>query len=213
VRRAHALIRRHSGTVWIEDLGSTGGTSVNGQAVTGAHALRHGDVVRFGPVETRFEDRGAQMSRDDDTVLMEVPDVEDKPVLSPRQQEVLQYLKEGLTNPEIATRLGVTERTVKAHCQEVFDRLGARNRTAAVAAAKRLGLLSKRSQFFLEGFIESVLESLDLGLRLRIGRHRLRGRAEGAHAQHDGRERGRHPRTYAARGARADRARHRRVAR
>jgi DNA-binding NarL/FixJ family response regulator len=34
----------------------------------------------------------------------------------------------------------VTERTVKAHCQEVFDRLGARNRTAAVAAAMRMGL-------------------------------------------------------------------------
>ena len=34
----------------------------------------------------------------------------------------------------------MTERTVKAHCQEVFDRLGARNRTAAVAAAMRMGL-------------------------------------------------------------------------
>ncbi len=54
---------------------------------------------------------------------------------------MLSFLKDGLTNPEIAVKLGVTERTVKAHCQEVFDRLGARNRTAAVAAAMRLGLL------------------------------------------------------------------------
>jgi DNA-binding NarL/FixJ family response regulator len=38
-------------------------------------------------------------------------------------------------------RLGVTERTVKAHCQEVFDRLGARNRTAAVAVAMRMGIV------------------------------------------------------------------------
>ena len=53
---------------------------------------------------------------------------------------MLEFLKEGLTNPEIAEKLGVTERTVKAHCQEVFDRLGARNRTAAVAAAMRMGL-------------------------------------------------------------------------
>jgi pSer/pThr/pTyr-binding forkhead associated (FHA) protein len=141
VSRAHAVVRRQSGAVWIEDLGSTGGTYVNGAQVTGAHVLKHGDVVRFGTVEARFEDRGAQMNRDEDTVMMELPEVEDKPVLSPRQQEVLLYLKDGLTNPEIARRLGVTERTVKAHCQEVFDRLGARNRTAAVAAAMRLGLL------------------------------------------------------------------------
>lgn len=141
VSRTHAIVRRQSGAVWVEDLGSTGGTYVNGDQVAGAHALKHGDLVRFGTVEVRFEDRTSLMNRDDETQMIELPEVEDKPVLSPRQQEVLMYLKDGLTNPEIAKRLGVTERTVKAHCQEVFDRLGARNRTAAVAAAMRLGLL------------------------------------------------------------------------
>jgi pSer/pThr/pTyr-binding forkhead associated (FHA) protein len=141
VSRSHAVVRRVSGAVWLEDLGSTGGTFVNGEPVTGSQALRHGDIVRFGTVDTRFEDRGSLMEGDDATELIEVPEAEDKPVLSPRQQEVLNYLKDGLTNPEIAARLGVTERTVKAHCQEVFDRLGARNRTAAVAAAMRMGLL------------------------------------------------------------------------
>jgi pSer/pThr/pTyr-binding forkhead associated (FHA) protein len=141
VSRAHAVIRKQSGAVWVEDLGSTGGTSVNGEGIVSAHVLKHGDTVRFGTVEARYEDRASTMDADDDTQMIELPDVEDKPVLSPRQQEVLSYLKEGLTNPEIAVKLGVTERTVKAHCQEVFDRLGARNRTAAVAAAMRLGLL------------------------------------------------------------------------
>jgi pSer/pThr/pTyr-binding forkhead associated (FHA) protein len=141
VSRAHAVIRKAGGAIWLEDLGSTGGTFVNGEAVTGSQALRHGATVRFGTVETRFEDRGSLMEGEDATELMQLPPVEDKPVLSPRQQEVLGYLKQGLTNPEIAAHLGVTERTVKAHCQEVFDRLGARNRTAAVAVAMRLGLL------------------------------------------------------------------------
>jgi pSer/pThr/pTyr-binding forkhead associated (FHA) protein len=141
VSRSHAVIRRQSGAVWVEDLGSTGGTHVNGEQIAGAHAIKHGDTIRFGTVEVRYEDRASTMSDDDDTQLIELPEVEDKPVLSPRQQEVLAFLKDGLTNPEIAVRLGVTERTVKAHCQEVFDRLGARNRTAAVAAAMRLGLL------------------------------------------------------------------------
>lgn len=141
VSRAHAVVRKTGGAVLITDLGSTGGTYVNGEPVAGATALRHGDMVRFGTVEARFEDRGALMQGDDATELIEVPAVDEKPVLSPRQQEVLGYLKDGLTNPEIAVKLGVTERTVKAHCQEVFDRLGARNRTAAVAAAMRLGLV------------------------------------------------------------------------
>jgi DNA-binding CsgD family transcriptional regulator len=140
VSRAHAVVRKQSGVVVLEDLGSTGGTFVNGEQVTGSQALRHNDLVRFGTVETRFEDRGSLMEAEDATEMIELPPAEEKPVLSPRQQEVLNYLKDGLTNPEIAVRLGVTERTVKAHCQEVFDRLGARNRTAAVAAAMRMGL-------------------------------------------------------------------------
>ena len=141
VSRAHAVIRKSSGAVWLEDLGSTGGTAVNGEPVNGSQALKHGDTVKFGPVETRFEDRSSLADTDEATQMIELPPVEDKPVLSPRQNEVLAYLKEGLTNPEIAVKLGVTERTVKAHCQEVFDRLNARNRTAAVAAAMRMGLL------------------------------------------------------------------------
>jgi DNA-binding CsgD family transcriptional regulator len=141
VSRAHAVIRKSGGAVWLEDLGSTGGTAVNGEPVTGSQAIKHGDAVRFGVVETRFEDRSGVSHTDETTQMIELPPVEDKPVLSPRQQEVLGYLQEGLTNPEIAVKLGVTERTVKAHCQEVFDRLNARNRTAAVAAAMRMGLL------------------------------------------------------------------------
>lgn len=140
VSRAHAAVRRQAGLVLVEDLGSTGGTFVNGEPIRGSQALHHDDLVRFGTVETRFEDRGSLMESEDRTELIELPPAEEKPVLSPRQQEVLFFLREGLTNPEIAVKLGVTERTVKAHCQEVFDRLGARNRTAAVASAMRLGL-------------------------------------------------------------------------
>lgn len=145
VSRTHAVIRKHSGAVWIEDLGSTGGTWVNDQQVAGSRALRHGDLVRFGAVVARFDDRSAAMEREDATEMMEAAPDTEQPMLSPRQKEVLAFLRDGLTNPEIARRLGVTERTVKAHCQEVFDRLGTRNRTAAVAAALRLGLLDDDS--------------------------------------------------------------------
>lgn len=147
VSRAHAAVRKAAGAVLIEDLKSTGGTWVNDEQVQGSAALKHGDVVKFGNVETRFEDRSASMASDEDTEVMELEPREDKPILSPRQGEVLEFLKEGLTNPEIAEKLGVTERTVKAHCQEVFDRLGARNRTAAVAAAMRMGLFADEKMY------------------------------------------------------------------
>ena len=143
VSLTHARIRRSKGAVLLEDLGSTNGTFVNDQQIHGSIALRHGDTVRFGVIDTRFEDRGSQLGRDDRTEVMEAVEPEDhieRPVLSPRQSEVLGYLKMGLTNPQIAEKLGVTERTVKAHCQEVYDRLNVPNRTAAVDAAHRLGL-------------------------------------------------------------------------
>jgi pSer/pThr/pTyr-binding forkhead associated (FHA) protein len=140
VSRSHATLHRKEGVIVLEELGSTGGTFVNGQQVHGSQVLRHNDLVRFGTVETRFEDRSSLLESEDETQMIEVAPAEEKPVLSPRQQEVLSFLREGLTNPEIAVKLGVTERTVKAHCQEVFDRLGARNRTAAVAAAMKMDL-------------------------------------------------------------------------
>jgi DNA-binding CsgD family transcriptional regulator len=141
VSRVHALVRRRGGAVWIEDFGSTGGTSVNGEPVTGSHVLRHGDVVRFGPIEARFEDHGSAAGDEAETQVFGLSPSAQKPVLSRRQHEVLDCMRDGLTNPEIAARLGVTQRTVKSHCREIFDRLGVPNRTAAVAAATRLGLL------------------------------------------------------------------------
>ena len=143
VSLAHARVKRRQGAILLEDLGSTNGTFVNGEQLTTSRALRHGDVVNFGSVETRFEDRGSQLAREDSTEAMELAQAieeAERPVLSPRQVEVLRYLKQGLTNPQIAVKLGVTERTVKAHCQEVYARLGVPNRPAAVDAAHRLGL-------------------------------------------------------------------------
>jgi pSer/pThr/pTyr-binding forkhead associated (FHA) protein len=46
VGRTHAAFRQQGGHLWVQDLGSSGGTSVNGQKVTGPHELP-GDVVSF----------------------------------------------------------------------------------------------------------------------------------------------------------------------
>jgi DNA-binding NarL/FixJ family response regulator len=52
-------------------------------------------------------------------------------MLSPQQLRVLTLVAEGLLNKQIADRLTIQERTVKAHMSAVFERLGVRNRTQA----------------------------------------------------------------------------------
>ena len=61
--------------------------------------------------------------------------------LTPREQQVAQLLAGGLTNKEIAQRLGVTEHTVKFHLNGLLRKLGVSTRTEAVVQAARLGIL------------------------------------------------------------------------
>ena len=61
--------------------------------------------------------------------------------LTPREQEVLQLLAEGLPNKTIADRLHISEHTVKFHVNAILSKLGAQSRTEAVVRATRLGLL------------------------------------------------------------------------
>jgi DNA-binding CsgD family transcriptional regulator len=52
--------------------------------------------------------------------------------LSERELEVLEVARHGLTNAEIASRLGVTVHTVKFHLASIYRKLGAVNRTDAI---------------------------------------------------------------------------------
>ena len=63
--------------------------------------------------------------------------------LSLRQLEVLTLTATGAPNKQIATHLGIAERTVKAHLETIFEHLGARNRTEAVLHAVARGLVAQ----------------------------------------------------------------------
>jgi DNA-binding NarL/FixJ family response regulator len=62
-------------------------------------------------------------------------------VLTPREIEVLRMIAEGLGNKEIATRLGISDHTVKFHISSIFVKLGASSRTEAVIVGIRQGLI------------------------------------------------------------------------
>ncbi len=61
--------------------------------------------------------------------------------LTPREEEVLQALAQGLQNKEIAAQLHITERTVKFHVSAILAKLEAGNRTEAVTIAAQRGLV------------------------------------------------------------------------
>lgn len=62
--------------------------------------------------------------------------------LSARQEEILQLIAAGATNAEIAGRLYLSRHTVKQHTSALYRKLNVRNRTHAVQAAQRAGLIA-----------------------------------------------------------------------
>jgi two-component system, NarL family, nitrate/nitrite response regulator NarL len=64
-----------------------------------------------------------------------------RPALSPREQEVLRLIAEGLSAPAVARELHLSTATVKSHLKTLYEKLGVSDRAAAVAEAMRRGLL------------------------------------------------------------------------
>ena len=61
--------------------------------------------------------------------------------LTPRELEVLQLVAAGASNRQIGQDLMLSEATVKSHLVHIYDKLGVRSRTSAVAAAREQGVL------------------------------------------------------------------------
>ena len=75
-------------------------------------------------------------------ILSSTPDQQALPEpLTGREQEILELLAAGLTNPEIADELVISPQTVKKHAGHIYGKLGVHNRTEAAARARELNLL------------------------------------------------------------------------
>ena len=61
--------------------------------------------------------------------------------LSERETEVLRLVASGLSNAEAGRKLFIAPSTVKKHLENIYDKLGTRSRTQAIARAREIGLL------------------------------------------------------------------------
>lgn len=102
-----------------------------GQLAAALNAVRQGFAL-LHPGELQFQGTGG-------AALSEAVDLVE--TLTAREREVLQMLAQGRGNKEIASRLKISEHTVKFHVASILGKLGASTRTEAVSVALRRGLI------------------------------------------------------------------------
>jgi len=113
--------------------------TADGQLVAAALRLAASGyrVSRVGPTETVMHGDFHGDMPEDDTA----DDSHPRAALSPREAEVLALLAEGAPNKVIARRLNISVHTAKFHVAAILIKLGAANRTDAIAIAMRQGLV------------------------------------------------------------------------
>ena len=108
-------------------------------------ARMNGSMTVVGEFESLGAARSAELAADAILLAPPVPvtsGFSQTEPLTPREVQVLELLAEGLPNKAIASRLGVSDQTVKFHVAAISGKLGAANRTDAVRLAVRRGLIA-----------------------------------------------------------------------
>jgi len=68
-------------------------------------------------------------------------DVGEDRLITRREEEVLQLIADGLSTPEVAAKLYISQKTVKNHLASIYEKLNARDRTQAVLVAVKMGIV------------------------------------------------------------------------
>ncbi len=108
-------------------------------------AVHSGDSVVAPSTTRRLIDRFVPMLSCGQDGLNRVPGAAELAGLTEREREVLVQVAAGLSNAEIATRLFVSEATVKTHVGRILAKLGLRDRVQAVVLAYETGLVRART--------------------------------------------------------------------
>lgn len=101
-----------------------------GELVRAIHGVAHGEAYLHPDVMKKVVRR---MSRQ--------PAIAGSVSLTPREQEVLEWMATPNTYKQIALQLGVSEETIRTHAKNILEKLGEPNRAQAVLSAIRLGLI------------------------------------------------------------------------
>lgn len=124
---------------------SAGGSIL--QPIVASKLLRHlgsqrKDIPQQGESESPIQNSPSTPVRNTPRILSD--DVTTLPIeeLTERELEVLRLLAQGMPNKEIASHLIISERTAKFHVSSIMSKLGATNRTEAVALAAQRGLIT-----------------------------------------------------------------------
>jgi DNA-binding CsgD family transcriptional regulator len=146
VSRRHALLRA-CGELIVEDLGSRNGTFVNGRRIDQPVALQLGDDLAFGAYELRVAVFSETLRSEGYATQPIVKHLEVSALgnLSPRERELLPLLARGLSQRELAARLGVTVKTIETYRTRIGHKLGLTSRAGLVRFALDNGLLQPTS--------------------------------------------------------------------
>jgi two-component system, NarL family, nitrate/nitrite response regulator NarL len=133
--RHYPVLALASDGVSIREVLAAGARGVVARSATGARLARALDAILEGLVvldEDLAEEALRRPARNLGT----------EEELTAREKDVLELLALGLSNREIADRLGISFHTVKFHVNSILGKLGAASRTEVVAIAARAGLLT-----------------------------------------------------------------------
>jgi DNA-binding NarL/FixJ family response regulator len=109
------------------------------QLVAAVRTVRAGDALLAPAITRRLVERFARPSAASASLHRDLA------ALTPRELDMLRQLAEGLSNAELATRLHLSEATVKTHVSRILTKLTLRDRAQAVVVAYETGLVSPRS--------------------------------------------------------------------
>ncbi len=144
VSRTHAALRRHGNVVYVEDLGSTAGTLVNGATAAPARELRAGDLLTFATVKARLEYSGS-----------------DETMIAPTGAGAIHYV-----NEQHAGVIHYDERRYNSHVQYVNQQRENFLREVAATRTKARWLIWTGFAAFVVGF--GIFAAVDLNLLKQI---------------------------------------------
>lgn len=144
VSRTHAALQRHGNVVYVEDLGSTSGTLVNGATAAPARELHAGDLLTFATVKARLEYSGS-----------------DETMIAPTGAGAIHYV-----NEQHAGVIHYDERRYNSHVQYVNQQRENFLREVAATRTKARWLIWTGFAAFVVGF--GIFAAVDLNLLKQI---------------------------------------------